>query len=89
MLETRALRQFVAVAQELHFGRAARRLNISQPPLSIGIRQLEERLGVQLLARSQRMVELTRAGQVLLDKAISILEQLEEAQAAAQAAAGS
>lgn len=85
MLDTRSLRQFVAVAQELHFGRAARRLNISQPPLSIGIRQLEERLGVQLLARSQRVVELTRAGQVLLERAVPILQQLEEAVVATQA----
>lgn len=87
MLDTRSLRQFVAVAQELHFGRAARRLNISQPPLSIGIRQLEERLGVQLLARSQRVVELTRAGQVLLERVVPILQQLEEAVVATQATA--
>lgn len=87
MLDTRTLRHFVAVAQELHFGRAARRLNISQPPLSISIRQLEGRLGVQLFARTQRVVELTVAGQVLLQKALPLLQQLEEAATAAQAAA--
>lgn len=87
MLDTRALRHFVAVAQELHFGRAAKRLNISQPPLSISIRQLEERMGVRLFARTQRVVELTPAGQVLLEKAVPILRQLEEAETATQGAA--
>lgn len=87
MLDTRSLRHFVAVAQELHFGRAARRLNISQPPLSISIRQLEERMGAALFVRNQRSVELTPAGRVLLNKALLILEELENAVSAAQAAA--
>ncbi|MBE1534583.1 LysR family transcriptional regulator [Actinomadura algeriensis] len=73
-LETRELRYFVAVAEELHFGRAADRLGIAQPPLSRAVRQLEQRLGVPLLDRNRRGATLTDAGEVLLREARTALD---------------
>ena len=87
-LETRELRYFVAVAEELHFGRAADRLSIAQPPLSRAIRQLEHRLGVQLFDRDRRGARLTDAGAVLLREARVALNAVAVAARQTQHAAG-
>ncbi|MEC5186658.1 Hca operon transcriptional activator [Parageobacillus caldoxylosilyticus] len=78
-MELRHLKYFITVAEELHFGKAAARLNMAQPPLSLQIRQLEEEIGVPLFHRTKRKVELTKEGQVFLEKAYQILKNLEEA----------
>ena len=79
MIELRHLRYFVAVAEELHFGRAADRLHMAQPPLSQQIRQLEAELGFQLFHRTKRSVQLTEAGQVFLADCRKIFRQLDQA----------
>src|ERR1043165_109730 len=80
--EIREMRYFMAVADRLHFGRAAESLHISQPPLSRAIRALEERLGVVLFARSRRRAELTAEGTRFLEEARRLIAQLERSGAA-------
>ncbi|MFJ5219797.1 LysR family transcriptional regulator [Streptomyces sp. NPDC088354] len=89
-LEVRQLRYFVAVAEELHFGRAAARLGMAQPPLSRTIRDIERQLGVALFERTTRQVNLTAAGEVLLRDARTALEAVTAAaHRARQAGSGS
>lgn len=85
-MDFRQLRYFVAVAEELSFSAAARRLNVSQPPLSVQIKAMEEALGTALFARTKRSVALTHAGEVLLEHARSTLAQLQEAEEMARRA---
>lgn len=87
-LELRHLRYFIAVAEERHFGRAATRLHMTQPPLSQTIQALESLLGVALFVRSRRTVELTAAGLALLPEARRLVQQAETLPDIARRAAG-
>ncbi|MFI5776523.1 LysR substrate-binding domain-containing protein [Nocardia sp. NPDC051570] len=87
-MELRTLRYFVAVAEERHFGRAAARLHISQPPLSRAIRQLEAEVGASLFDRSPTGVGLTRVGAVLFDEARALLDQADRVSTRVATAAG-
>ncbi|WP_037852514.1 LysR family transcriptional regulator [Streptomyces sp. NRRL S-340] len=87
-MELRTLRYFVAVAEELHFGRAAARLHMSQPPLSRAIRRLEAEVGAPLFVRSSAGVTLTAVGAVLLEEARALLDRADRAGARVAAAAG-
>ena len=86
-MELRHLRCFLAVAEELHFARAAERLHIEQSPLSRAIKELEEDLGVRLFNRTTRSTRLTRAGQLFLDHVPRIFTALDQARGSVQAAA--
>jgi DNA-binding transcriptional LysR family regulator len=87
-MELRTLRYFVAVAEELHFGRAATRLHMSQPPLSRAIKQLETEVGAALFDRTSAGVTLTPVGAVLLDEARALLDQADRVRARVAVAAG-
>ena len=86
-MELRHLRCFTAVAEELHFGRAAERLHIEQSPLSRAIKELEQDLGIQLFVRTTRSTRLTRAGKMLLEHVPRIFAALQQARDSARAAA--
>ena len=87
-IELRHLRYFLAVYEELHFGRAAERLHMAQPPLSQAIRKLEDELGVQLLHRTSRVVTATEAGRIFADEARKVFNALDRAVLEARRAGG-
>jgi len=86
-MDMRHLRCFVAVSEELHFGRAAERLHLTQPPVSLAIKELEEELGVMLLERTSRRIALTRAGEDALRDARAVLAAADTMRRRAQEAA--
>ena len=92
LIELRVWRQFLVLAETLHFGRAALKLHITQPPLTLAVQQLEARLGVMLFERTRRQVALTPAGQALIEPVRQLLQQAASlggiAQAAGQGAVG-
>ena len=87
-MELRQLSYFVAVAEELHFGRAAAKIRIAQPALSTQVQALEKELGLQLLVRTTRRVELTRAGETFYDRCIRILSEIDLTTEITRAVAG-
>ena len=87
MVEHRHLHYFTAVGEELNFSRAADRLHMAQPPLSVAIRKLERELGTELLMRTTREVRLTDAGAMFLAGARRVLEELEHTVQATRRAA--
>jgi len=87
-MEFRHLRYLVTLAEELHFGRAANRLNISQPPLSQQIRQLEQELGIQIFERTKRRVRLTEPGRRIVEEAHHVLARVEHFTTVASRASG-
>ena len=87
MIDLRTWRQFCVLARELHFGRAAQRLHMTQPPLSLAMQKLEQALGATLFERSRRSVRLSAAGAALLPQAEALLAQAEALPAVARAAA--
>ena len=87
-IELRHMRAFVAVAEELNFGRAAERLYITQPALSRQVRSLEQMLGCELLRRSTHRVELTLAGEALLDRVRPVLREVDATVSAVQSLGG-
>lgn len=86
MIELRQFRQFIAVAEELSFRRAAERLNMAQPPLTATIKRIEDEVGAILIERTNRIERLTEAGRVFLDEARKTVNQAERAMLAAQRA---
>jgi DNA-binding transcriptional LysR family regulator len=85
-MDVEQLRSFLAVADELHFGRAAERLHVAQPPLSRTIKRLERELGTRLFDRNTRSVRLTSSGQALMDPAQEVLDALRRAETAVRSA---
>jgi DNA-binding transcriptional LysR family regulator len=85
-MDIEQLRSFLAVADELHFGRAAERLHVAQPPLSRTIKRLERELGTRLFDRNTRSVRLTSSGQALMDPAQEVLDALRRAETAVRSA---